>query len=279
MNKYTGENPEFITIEEGPLEEELHDDLQEDMSQEAVDEFNEDFAANEKTPEEKSKRRKIRRIALLVAAGIATGAVGGHLAHQTILDRQDYERAINLTNGYRSFSACLLPERIFTNQNHDYQYTSGKHLVEAMEKKNESIIRVGDIFVTPNGENVVKLVEEIERRYYKPIQVYEMDGQSFVSEPNGYTYDANNGSCVKIETEIVELYTYATESMHDVEWGTAPYPNSRVKQVLSYEKYESISYEEAKKMNLIVDVNDSYAYSDGTQYNEAQLKLVPNNQK
>ena len=35
----------------------------------------------------------------------------------------------------------------------------------------------------------------------------------------------------------------------------------------------------AKKMHLIVDVDDEHAYSDGTYANEAQLKLVPNNQK
>ena len=254
----------------------LPDEGKMDLSQEGVEEFNAEFQENRLTRADRKRRKRNRRIALTVALAIATGAVGGHLAHQLILNERDYSRVAKLTNSYRSESVCLLPTRVLTTQNHDYVYSSGKTLVDVANNNHLSIIRIGDKFITPNGESVAKVKLKIEVQTFKPIEMYEIDGQTFYSEPNGYNWSSAAGSCVNTETKIIETYVFAS---NDHYYYNAPYPNSKVVEVLEYEEYPSITPEAAKEMKLIVDVKDDFANSDGSYYNEAVLRLVPNNQK
>ena len=229
-------------------------------------------------PENPKPKRKLGKkgIAIIVAASLATGAFASYFGYKGILNNQDSARGKGLINDFKSGSVCLIPGRIFTYQNHDFEYTTGSHLVEAATKQNIGIVRIGDQFVTPNGERVARVLVEIEVTQAKNIRYYEVNGQSFYIEPYGYEWNNTNGQCEKTETEVIERFVYANA---DHDYYQTPVPNSRVKEVLSVEEFDSISYEEAKKMDLIADVNDAEALSTSDKCNIATLKLIPNNKK
>ncbi len=241
------------------------------------DEFTE-LEGQLREPENPKPKRKLSKkgLAVIVAASLATGAVASYFGYQGILNNQDAVRGYHLINDFKSGSVSLIPGRIFTYQNHDFEYTTGEHFIESAEKKDIEIIRLGDQFITPNGERVARVELEIEVTKAKPIRMYEVNGKSFYIEPYGYEWNGTNSQCETTETEVIERYVYANA---DHNYYQTPVPNSRVKSILAYEEFDSITYEEAKKMNLIADIDDAHVQDTNEVCNIATLRLVPNNQK
>ena len=252
-----------------------------DTEDQSIDVSEEELAeldGNLSEPDNQKPKRKLGKkgIAIIVAASLATGAVGTYFGYKGILNNQDASRGSKLINDFKSGSVCLIPSRIFTYQNHDFEYTTGEHFITPAEKANIGIIRLGDTFITPNGERVARVELEIEVTTAKPIRYYEVNGQSFYLEPYGYEWNNTNAQCEKTETQVIERYVYANA---DHNYYQTPVPNSRVKNVLTVEEYDSITYEEAKKMNLIADIDDANIQNTNEVCNIATLRLIPNNKK
>lgn len=228
-------------------------------------------------PKHSAKRHLTKRgIAVVVALALATGGTATYFGYKGIMDKRDYDRAARLTGSFQTENVSVIPERIFTSQNHDFTFTSGKHLTEAAENQRIDILRIGDYFITPTGDRIAVLTLEIETVHYLPIQRYEVNGQEFYIEPNGYTWNYQTQRCEMITTEVIEKITYANDT-HD--YSNLYIPGSRVKEVISYAEYDSITYEQAGELKLIADVNDDYVNNNGSYSTEAALRLVPNNQK
>ena len=231
-----------------------------------------------KTTQNRRSRRKKGHAAgaFLLALTIAGGAAAGIGASYAIGNVVDYNRAAKLTGAYQAESYCIVPERIFTSQNHDFVYTSGKHLTQAAEKQDIDVLKIGDTFITKDGAPVARVILEIETVETADIIKCEVDGQEFYIEPDGYTWNNETNRCERTTTEIIERYVYANS---DHNYSTIRVPGSRVVSVIEYEEYPSLSYEEATAMKLIADVNDSNVHQSADVITEASLKLVPNNQK
>jgi hypothetical protein len=224
----------------------------------------------------KDNKKKRRTIAIALVLGIATGSVGGHFAYKGILNNQDAVRASRLTEAFQSKNVCILTERVFTYDNLDYEYTTGEHLIEACEGKNIDILRVGNLFVTPNGERVARVIKKLDVTISEPIHLFTKGDESFFIEPYSYEWNGNSGYCERHEEKVVEEFVFANNDHNYYQTST---PNSRVKEIISYEEFDSISFATAKEMNLIVDVNDASANKEESACVEATLKLVPNNRK
>ncbi len=230
------------------------------------------------TQNRRSRRRKRnnKKTALLVVMMLAVGAAGTVGISHAIESSADYNRASKLTGAYQTGSYSIVPERIYTSQNHDFVYTSGKHLTDAAENQDIDVLKVGDTFITKDGSPVARVVLEIETVEWEDLIKCESHGQEFYIEPDGYTWNNETKRCERTTTEVIERYVYANS---DHNYTNIRVPGSRVIGVIEYQEYPSISYEEAKAMKLIADVNDGYVKTDSNVVTEARLVLVPNTQK
>ena len=230
------------------------------------------------TPNRRSRRAKKgnKATALLIAAALTVGAIGAIGVTHAVESASDYKRADKLTGTYQSGSYCIVPERIFTSQNHDFVYTSGNHLTEAAENNKIDILKVGDVFVTRDASPVARVILEIETVETLDIIKCESHGQEFYIEPVGYTWNNETQKCEKTTTEVIERYVFANS---DHNYMNVRVPGSKVISVIEYQEYTSISYEEAENMKLIADVNDDYVKTDSSVVTEARLVLAPNTQK
>ncbi len=213
--------------------------------------------------------------AIAIAAVIAATAVSYAIISHAIDNSEDLHRATKLTGAYQKESYCIIPDRIFTSQNHDFVYTSGEHLTEAADKKNIDILKVGDFFITEDGSRVARVFLEIETVESKDIIRCEVDGQEFYIEPEGYVWNNHTKKCERVTTEVIEKYVYANEN-HD--YTNIRVPGSKIISVISFEEHPSISYETAKGMKVIADVEDEYVNNDANVVTIARLEFVPNNQ-
>ena len=222
------------------------------------------------------KQKNYKGTALLVAFLLATGAAGGILISSALEARDDYNRAAKLTGAYQTEAYCIIPERIYTSQNHDFVYSTGKHVTQAAANKDIEILKIGDTFITQDGSPVARVLLEVQTVESVDIIKCENDGQEFYIEPEGYVWNNNTQKCERVSTSVVERYVYANS---DHNYGNVRVPGSTVLSVLSFEEYPSISYEEAEAMELIADVDDDYVKTDANVVTEARLVLVPDNQK
>lgn len=253
-----------------------YDETIDETSFEELEETNEYENRTHQTPNRRSRRqsKKNKGKALKVAIILSTGAILALLAKHGIDERADYSRALRLTNAYQTGAYCIIPERIYTSQNHDFNYTSGKHIVEAADKKDIDILKIGDTFITEDASPVARVLLEVQTVEAVDIIKCESNGQEFYIEPEGYVWNNNTQKCERITTEIVERYVYANAEHNYL---NTRVPGSTVISVISYEEYPSISYEEAKKMEIVADVNDDYVKTESDTVTQARLLLVPDN--